>query len=497
MTMNNGDLPLDKQNQNILGDAEKLLLSTSQNTKRKILVSINLSVSIPVALYFFSRIFGPGLPNPERDAILYPLVMLINLASAVYGLYHLYKAKSGTTVIDVVFAWMSFLILQLVAVAFVNFTTVPTNSFLMINALPLIAIVFSGLVINRWVGVASFVIAVGNTWFAAWRIGFDYVYQVPNLFNIASQPPVIPVPISLYMVLWHLVFIMTILTIFFESGTIGRIISAIPEVVQKIRAAGKLQQELEMENMRMATELDVAKRLQMMVLPGIIESETIKELEIAGKMDPASEVGGDYYDYILKDDGVYFSIGDVTGHGLSSGVVMLMAQSSFTMALRSRDHDLPVIMEKMNKVLYSNIRYRMKEETNMTMAVVRYHEGKLDICGQHEHVLIARNDGTMETINTLDLGIYIGLDDDINHLFHVMNTRMDAGDTVLLYTDGATEAENDKHEEFGLERLKESFARHSKKNLQAVLESIRGEVYDWIGKSEVYDDITLLLFRRR
>jgi sigma-B regulation protein RsbU (phosphoserine phosphatase) len=208
-------------------------------------------------------------------------------------------------------------------------------------------------------------------------------------------------------------------------------------------------------------------------------------------------VGGDYYDYILKDDGVYFSIGDVTGHGLSSGVVMLMAQSSFTMALRSRDHDLPVIMEKMNKVLYSNIRYRMKEETNMTMAVVRYHEGKLDICGQHEHVLIARNDGTMETINTLDLGIYIGLDDDINHLFHVMNTRMDAGDTVLLYTDGATEAENDKHEEFGLERLKESFARHSKKNLQAVLESIRGEVYDWIGKSEVYDDITLLLFRRR
>jgi len=252
-----------------------------------------------------------------------------------------------------------------------------------------------------------------------------------------------------------------------------------------------------MENMRMATELDVAKRLQMMVLPGEIETETIKELEIAGKMDPASEVGGDYYDYILKADGVYFSIGDVTGHGLSSGVVMLMAQSSFTMALRSRDHDLPVIMEKMNKVLYSNIRYRMKEETNMTMAVVRYHEGALDICGQHEHILIARADGNLETINTMDLGIYIGLDDDIDHLFHVLSKKLDPGDTVLLYTDGVTEAENRKREEFGLERLKESLRRHSGKPLASVLESIRDDVYGWIGDAEVYDDITLLLFRRR
>jgi len=172
-------------------------------------------------------------------------------------------------------------------------------------------------------------VALGVLWTAAVNIGLDYNYAV--LHPISGEMSIIP--LKLYIVLWHLIFIITILIIFFESGTIGRIINVIPKVVDKLREAARKQQKLEIDNMRMSTELEIAQRIQTMVLPHASEFSGVKDLAIAASMDPATEVGGDYYDILPMEDAIYFSIGDVTGHGLSSGVVMLMAQSAFKMAL--------------------------------------------------------------------------------------------------------------------------------------------------------------------
>ncbi|MCZ0901656.1 SpoIIE family protein phosphatase, partial [Microcoleus sp. HI-ES] len=89
-----------------------------------------------------------------------------------------------------------------------------------------------------------------------------------------------------------------------------------------------LNERLKVDNLRMSAELDVTRRLQQMILPQQQELESIAGLEIAAFMEPADEVGGDYYDVLTQNDQVKISIGDVTGHGLESGVLMIMAQTA-------------------------------------------------------------------------------------------------------------------------------------------------------------------------
>ncbi|HBB34839.1 MAG TPA: serine/threonine-protein kinase PknK, partial [Cyanobacteria bacterium UBA8803] len=89
-----------------------------------------------------------------------------------------------------------------------------------------------------------------------------------------------------------------------------------------------LNENLQEENLRLSAELEVTKKLQQMILPKPEELEAVAGLEVAGFMEPADEVGGDYYDVIQQDGKVKISIGDVTGHGLESGVVMLMLQTA-------------------------------------------------------------------------------------------------------------------------------------------------------------------------
>ncbi|MCP4109582.1 MAG: PAS domain S-box protein, partial [Desulfobacteraceae bacterium] len=101
----------------------------------------------------------------------------------------------------------------------------------------------------------------------------------------------------------------------------------------------KQNEELKTENLRMSTELDVTRRLQQMILPTPDELQQIEGLDIVGYMKPAAEVGGDYYDVLRHNGSVKIGIGDVTGHGLESGVLMLMTQTAVRTLLTSGEKD--------------------------------------------------------------------------------------------------------------------------------------------------------------
>src|SRR5690606_26143747 len=101
----------------------------------------------------------------------------------------------------------------------------------------------------------------------------------------------------------------------------------------------RLNEQLQDENLRLSAELDVARHLQMMVLPSKTEMKMVEELDIAGYSRPADEVGGDYYDILRSGDAVYLGIGDVTGHGLPAGVIMLMAQTALLTLVQTGEQD--------------------------------------------------------------------------------------------------------------------------------------------------------------
>ncbi len=262
---------------------------------------------------------------------------------------------------------------------------------------------------------------------------------------------------------------------------------------QEIQA---LNSQLQADNLRMGAELDVARKLQQMILPKEDELEGIEELEIAGFMEAADEVGGDYYDILRSSHHVRVGIGDVTGHGLESGVLMIMAQTAVRTLQALNERDPVKSLCALNQVIYENTQ-RMKSDKNLTLSLLDYRDGILYISGQHEEAILVRTTGEVERIDTLDLGFPIGLVEDISEFIAQHQTYLNPGDVVVVYTDGITEAENKLRKFYGLDRLVNLVKNYGHASAQTIREVVVNDLRSHIGDHIIYDDITLVVLKRK
>lgn len=258
----------------------------------------------------------------------------------------------------------------------------------------------------------------------------------------------------------------------------------------------KLNQKLKNENLRLGAELEVGRRVQKMVEPRNEELEALLQLEIARYMEPADEVGGDYYDVLTAGDRIKIGIGDVTGHGLESGVLMLMVQSVALALLEQGEADPKRFLSVLNRVIYRNVE-RTGSGKYLSLAFLDYTDGLVTLCGQHEEVLVLRRDGTIEQIDTMDLGFPVGLELDIADFVAVNQFPFSSGDVIVLHTDGVTEAESPDGTLFGMERLVESAERHRSDDAEAMKQGIIDDLMKHIDTQKIHDDITLVVIRHR
>ncbi len=255
-----------------------------------------------------------------------------------------------------------------------------------------------------------------------------------------------------------------------------------------------LNERLKQENIRMGAELDVARQIQQMILPRTEELE-IEGLDIAGYMEPADEVGGDYYDVLHSDGVVTLAIGDVTGHGLESGILMLMTQTAVRTLQEIQEVDPVVFLDTLNRTIYKNVQ-RMNSEKSLTLAIINYAEGRISISGQHEETIIVRKGGEIERIDTMDLGFPIGLDGEIADFISHKTLELQMGDGVVLYTDGIPEAKDIDKVQYGVERLCEVISEHWHKSAEDIKDAIIADLRRHIGIQKVFDDITLLVLKQ-
>jgi len=267
------------------------------------------------------------------------------------------------------------------------------------------------------------------------------------------------------------------------------------ELLARIETHLNLRQ-LQTENLRMSAELDVVKKLQQMVLPKQSELDTIAGLDIAGYMEPADEVGGDYYDVLQQDGQLKISIGDVTGHGLESGLLMIMAQTTVRTLHKINETDPVKFLDVLNQTLYDNLQ-RMESDRNMTLAILDYAGGVLKLSGQHEETIVVRADGTLECIDTMDLGFPIGLVDEIGDFINQTEVQLNPGDVVVLYTDGIPEAKDINKKQYGLKRLGEAIVKNRHLSAREILEAAIEDVRRYIGTQRVFDDITLVVLKQK
>ncbi|GBF81880.1 PP2C family protein-serine/threonine phosphatase [Aphanothece sacrum] len=258
----------------------------------------------------------------------------------------------------------------------------------------------------------------------------------------------------------------------------------------------KAEERLKEENLRLSAEIEITRRLQQMILPKQTELEQIEGLEIAGFMEPASDVGGDYYDVLHYNGRVKIGIGDVTGHGLESGVVMIMVQTAIRTLMTHNETDMVKFWAALNRTIYDNVE-RINSDKNLTLALLDYENNCLRLSGQHESVIVVRQAGEVEIVDTIDLGFPVGLEADITDFLGETEIHLNSGDVVVLYTDGITEAENVTGELYGLDRLCQVISQNWEQSAENIKTAAIADVRQHISNHTVFDDITLLVIKQK
>ena len=233
-------------------------------------------------------------------------------------------------------------------------------------------------------------------------------------------------------------------------------------------------------------------RIQTGILPG---ERQIPGLQIAAMMLPATEVGGDYFDILPFRDGCWLGVGDVAGHGLNAGLMMLMIQSTVSASTYGRPQASPSeIWTAVNAVLYDNVRLRLKRDEHATLTLLHYEvSGLLTFAGAHEDLVIYRSKSrACELVRTP--GTWAGVMVEFAPgTIRDSQVTLEPGDVLLLYTDGITEAMNAQREMYGLDRLCAALAAVATEPVELVRDHILHDVQGW--RAEQADDLTLLVAR--
>ncbi len=269
-----------------------------------------------------------------------------------------------------------------------------------------------------------------------------------------------------------------------EVKALGAAMDAMAKEIDEGRAAL-------LDKDRLAREMEIAARIQTSILP---RNLVVDGLDIAAKMVPATEVGGDYYDLIAVPGGCWIAIGDASGHGLTAGLVMMMVQSGLGTLVRATPDASPKdLVRALNTVMYENIHDRLETERHMTLSLLRYRtDGSIVVAGAHMDG-IAWRAATKTTELLPTVGTFIAIAEDIDHVNQEITWTLGDGDLLVLLTDGVTEAEDVSGRSFdyaGVRRIVEERAADP-------VVAIRDAVFGALRKHSpaLADDATILVLR--
>jgi phosphoserine phosphatase RsbU/P len=269
---------------------------------------------------------------------------------------------------------------------------------------------------------------------------------------------------------------------------IGSSLKAALLVKQLVEETGRREMA---ERDRLQKEMEIAERIQTSILPKNVH---VPWMDIASVMLPASEVGGDYFDILPSDGLCWFGIGDVAGHGLRTGLVMMMIQSVIAALVAQNPWTTPKeILRVLNAVIYDNVRMRLGQDEHATLCLMRVtRDGHMLFAGAHEDMLICR--ARTQQIDIVPTpGTWIAAVRNIDPGTVDNELRLEPNDLLVLYTDGVTEAMNEQQQPFGLEALRRELGPVSNRSVGEIKDHLLGVVRRYTSRQQ--DDITLLVLR--
>jgi len=247
------------------------------------------------------------------------------------------------------------------------------------------------------------------------------------------------------------------------------------------------------EHKRISKELGVAHQIQQNLLPK--SAPAIPELDIIAKTKPAEEIGGDSFDFMETEDNLFFFLGDVTGHGVPAGLVMIMVDTLLDTFIDKGMNTKDVLVNT-NKYLQPKISSTMF----MTMVMFRWDkkEKKMYYTGAgHEHIMIYRHN-THKCESFPAGGIALGMVPDNEKMLEEKEIDFNPGDALILYTDGISEGENPQGELYGLKRFTEAAEKFSNLPESALIFDQLSRHFSAFLEGHIQDDdMSMMIIKRK
>ena len=258
-----------------------------------------------------------------------------------------------------------------------------------------------------------------------------------------------------------------------------------------------LNDKLTDESLRLSHELEAAAHIQSVVLPQESEYQAFRDLEISCQMLPAAETGGDFYDTIHFGPEGFISIGDVTDHGLHSGLIMMMVHTALRALAKVERNDIQRIYQVINRLLY-DFRLKTLENRVMSLLILKYlGDGDFVMTGQHESLLIIRADGSVQNIDSFEQGMYAGLDANVAQDLKLFPFRLEVKDVLVLHTDGITGAVDANERRFTSQGIIDAALPVRGRSAEAIQSAVMAACRKHIGDAHRHDDLSIVVVKKQ
>ena len=299
---------------------------------------------------------------------------------------------------------------------------------------------------------------------------------------------------------WHIEIIIPEDEMFADLNRIGKIVGllmllGLGVLIFIIWHAGKSNKQLiesTAKNERMESELQIANTIQMAMLPKVFPPFMDRlDLNLYGIVDPAKEIGGDLYDFYVRHNKLFFCIGDVSGKGVPAALVMAMTRSLFR-NITAHEEQPAEIVRKMNRAIVDQNAQNMF--LTLFLGVMDCETGELQYCNAGHNAPVVMVNGEWLKVNVVP-NLPLGIEPEF--VFKAQQTKLQHGDTLFLYTDGLSEAENIRHEQYGEERMMKELMDERMKGLspRKMVQAMKASVEAFREGADQSDDLTMLVVR--
>lgn len=249
--------------------------------------------------------------------------------------------------------------------------------------------------------------------------------------------------------------------------------------------------ETESEKLKLERDLELARQIQQSLLPRCIPE--LRGLDICGEMIPAMQVGGDYFDLIqVSDTKLFVAVGDVSGKGLPASFYMTKVQTMIQLACNNSVSPKDILVD-VNKKMYESMERNWF--VTMTLALFDTEKKSVKFCRAGHLPLFKAINGTVQSLKTQGIGLGLEKGPIFEQTLIEEEMKLNSGEIYAFFSDGITEAMNEKNDMFGEESLKELLIKKSNYRSSQIMNEIWSSIKSFRGSTEVNDDMTMVIVK--